>query len=286
MVGAKPPGQAARLEWLPVLAGLLVLYVPTFYEAATSFWLTDENGHGPIILAVILWLIWQKRAALFSASPDPAPATGLALLVCGLLIYVVGRSVGIALLEIGSLAPVLAGVLLAMRGWPALRALWFPLFFVAFMVPLPGIFVDAVTAPLKQGVSEITGRILYAAGYPVARSGVILLIGQYQLLVADACAGINSMFGLSALGLLYLYLVQSRSWLRNGLLLAGLLPIAFLANIARVTFLALITYHFGDRAGQGFLHGFSGMATFVVALSVIFLLDGILAFLIRTRAAV
>jgi exosortase B len=203
--------------------------------------------------------------------------------VPGLLTYVIGRSVEIALLEIGALAPVLAGVLLAMRGWPALRALWFPILFVAFMVPLPGIFVDAVTGPLKQGVSQIAAQILYAAGYPVARSGVILIIGQYQLLVADACSGINSMFGLAAVGLLYLYLVRRGSWLHNGLLLAALLPIAFCANIVRVMFLALITYHFGDRAGQGFLHGFSGMVLFIVALVVIFLLDSVLARLTRTR---
>jgi exosortase B len=248
---------------------------PTFYDAATTFWQTDENGHGPIILAVIVWLIWQERAALLTRPAIPHRLAGLAVLVPGLLIYVVGRAVGIALLEIGSLAPVLAGVLLAMRGWPALRALWFPIFFIAFMIPLPGIFVDAVTGPLKQYVSQIATQILYAAGYPIARSGVILTIGQYQLLVADACSGINSMFGLSAVGLLYLYIVRRSSWLHNGLLLASLLPIAFCANVVRVMFLALITYHFGDRAGQGFLHGFSGMVLFIVALLVIFLLDNI-----------
>ena len=284
---AKPPANAAaRFEWLPVLAGLLVLYVPTFYDAATTFWQTDENGHGPIILAVIVWLIWQERAVLITAPRDSAPLAGLAVLVPGLLIYVLGRAVGIALLEIGSLAPVLTGVLLAMRGWPALRALWFAIFFIAFMVPLPGIFVDAVTGPLKQYVSQFATQILYAAGYPIARSGVILTIGQYQLLVADACSGINSMFGLSAVGLLYLYIVHRSSWLHNGLLVASLLPIAFCANVVRVMFLALITYHFGDRAGQGFLHGFSGMVLFIVALLVIFLLDNILVRLIRTRASI
>jgi len=261
-----------------------VLYVPTFYDAATTFWQTDENGHGPLILAVVVWLFWQQRAIVLASQSDSAPVWGIALLVPGLLVYVIGRAVGVALLEVGSLAPVLAGVLLAMRGWPALRALWFPIFFIVFMIPLPGIFVDALTGPLKQYVSQIAAQILYVAGYPIARSGVILTIGQYQLLVADACSGINSMFGLSAVGLLYLYIVRRSSWLHNGLLLASLLPIAFCANVVRVMFLALITYHFGDAAGQGFLHGFSGMVLFVVALGIVFLFDSILARVIRTRA--
>src|SRR6185436_8744389 len=174
------------------------LYVPTFYKAATGFWQFEEHAHGPIILAIIVWLFWNKRAALFITSWERAQAAGIALLVFGLLLYVVGRSQEIALLEIGALAPILAGVLLAMRGWPALRVFWFPILFVAFMVPLPGFLVDALTGPLKQHVSAIAEQVLYAAGYPIARNGVMLTIGQYQLLVADACSGLNSMFSLSA----------------------------------------------------------------------------------------
>jgi exosortase B len=173
--------------------------------------------------------------------------------------------------------------LLAMRGWPALRALWFPILFVAFMVPLPGFFVDAVTGPLKQNVSAIAEQLLYAAGYPIARNGVVLTIGQYQLLVADACSGLNSMFSLSALGLLYMYLMHRASLLHNAIMLVSILPIAFAANIVRVVVLMLITYHFGDEAGQGFLHGAAGIVLLMVALIVFFLLDAILARVIKPR---
>ncbi len=37
-------------------------------------------------------------------------------------------------------------------------------------------------------------------GYPIARNGVVLMIGQYDLLIADACSGLNSMVALSGLG--------------------------------------------------------------------------------------
>ncbi len=276
-------GAAAGLDWLPVLAGLLVLYVPTFYSFATGLWQQDDHAHGPIILAVIVWLIWKKRAALFTVPPHSAPTSGFALLVFGLLLYVVGRSQEITMFESGALAPILAGVLLMMRGWPALRALWFPILFVAFMVPLPGFFVDAVTGPLKQHVSEIAEQLLYAAGYPIARSGVVLTIGQYQLLVADACSGLNSMYSLSALGLLYMYLMARTSLLHNAIMLVSILPIAFAANIIRVVVLVLITYHFGDEVGQGFLHNGAGVVLLLVALIILFLLDAILARVIKPR---
>jgi exosortase B len=207
-------------------------------------------------------------------------------LLFGLLLYVLGRSQDIFIFDIGSQIPVLIGILLITRGVPALKALWFPLFFIVFMIPLPGILVDAVTGPLKQHVSELAEAILYQAGYPIARSGVTLTIGQYQLLVADACSGLNSMFSLSALGLLYLYLMQHKSWLRNGVIIASLLPIAFVANVVRVMVLVLVTYHFGDEAGQGFIHGFAGILLFIISLLFLFALDGVLGWFIVDRAKV
>ena len=155
--------------------------------------------------------------------------------------------------------------------------------FVAYLVPLPGFFVDAMTLPLKLKVSEIAGKIFYDAGYPIAQDGVALIIGQYHLLVADACSGLNSMFSLSALGLLYLYLMQRKSWLHNALILLSLLPIAFVANIVRVIILVLVTYHFGDAAGQGFVHSFSGLVLFLIALIIIMALDAVLATVIKPR---
>ena len=276
----------AAFEWFPVIAGLLILYVPTFYDLARTLWQKDDFAHGPIILAIIAWLIWDKRQVLLAAPIRTAPVSGLSLLVIGLLFYVVGRSQEITIFEVGALAPMLAGVLLAMRGWLALRACWFTILFTAYLVPLPGFFVDAMTLPLKQAVSELAAEALYASGYPVAQDGIILIVGQYHLLVADACSGLNSMFSLSAVGLLYLYLMQRNSWLHNVLILASLLPIAFLANIVRVIILVLVTYHFGDAAGQGFVHGFSGLMMFMIALIIIIALDTILAMIFKPRKSV
>ena len=166
-----------------------------------------------------------------------------------------------------------------------MRAMWFPLLFVAFLVPFPAVYVDAVTGPLKQAVSAIAGQLLYAAGYPVARNGVILSIGQYRLLVADACSGLNSMISLSALGLLYLYLVRRKSWLHNALVLMSILPVAFAANVVRVLVLVLVTYYLGDEAGQGFLHGAAGVVLVMAALIIVFALDTFLARILKPRQA-
>lgn len=273
------------IEWLPVVLGLLVLYVPTLHDLVTIIWIRDDEFHGAIVLAVVAWLVWDRREVLLSPPAETAPAPGIALLICGLLLYALGRSQGILIFQVAALIPILGGTLLAMRGWPALRALWFMLLFCVYLIPLPAYVVDSLTLPLTQTVAYIVDHILYAAGYPIAHQGVTLTVGQYRLRVADACAGLNSMFSLSAIGLLYLYLKRYQSWLHNGLIVLSLLPIAFFANIVRVVILVLVTYTFGDDAGQGFVHGFSGIVLFVFALIAVLLLDAILLRLPRLRGA-
>src|SRR5678815_2516364 len=102
---------------------------------------------------------------------------------------------------------IVAAILLLLKGPAAIRVAWFALFYFIFMIPLPGIFVDGVTQPLKQWISAIVVELLYHVGYPISRNGVVLTIGQYQMLVADACSGLHSMYSLSALGTLFMYIM-------------------------------------------------------------------------------
>jgi len=260
------------LTWLPIIAGLLVLYVPSLLDLFRTTWASDEQKHGPIVLAIACWLAWRKWPDMWQASEAGQPSTwGWGSLTMGLLLYIVGRSQDIALFEIASVIWLLASILLLTRGVAALKTQWFPLFFMLFMIPLPGTIVETLTMPMKTAVSYVAEHILFWAGYPIARMGVILQIGQYKLilqigqyklLVADACAGLHTLFTLEALGLLYLNIVRRDSLLRNVTLAVLIVPISFTANVIRVIVLTLVTYHFGDEAGQGFLHGFAGMVLF------------------------
>lgn len=259
-----------------LLCAFAVLYGPTYYDLSHTVWASDEQGHGPIILAVSLWLLYGQRHALAAMTPRPAYFAGGLLFAFALVLYAFGRSQAIYLFEVSSQIFLLAGAALLLVGWAGLRLVWFPLFFLLFMVPLPEVLVTAVTTPLKTAVSAVASSTLYALGYPVGRAGVVITVGQYQLLVADACAGLNSMFTLEALGLLYMKLMNYTSAGRNVTLAALLVPISFVANIVRVMVLVLVTYHFGDEAGQGFVHGFAGMVLFFVALMMMVLVDSLM----------
>lgn len=267
--------------WVPIIIGLLALYIPTYQQVFSSLWVTEDQGHGPIVLMVIVFLFWQKREHFsLSAADKPAPILGGLTLVFGLLCYIAGRSQDIFILDLASQIFVLSGIFLLMRGLTMLKALWFPLFFIVFMIPFP---LDSLTLPMKMAVSYVTETILFWFDYPIAREGVILQIGQYQLLVADACAGMHTLISLEALGLLYLSLVKHDSLIRNVMLTLLIIPISFTANVIRVITLTLITYYFGDEVGQGFVHGFAGFLLFFVALMFIMTVDSMLQYFVKFK---
>ena len=271
------PWRAQFTAWLPIIVGLAVLYVPSLVDLFRGIWSSDEQMHGPIVLGISCWLIYRNWPAMMAASEGrPTSSAGWPIFAVGLLLYAVGRSQDILVFEIGSVIWLLIGIILLSRGLVALKAQWFALFFMLFMVPLPSEVVDVVTLPMKMAVSYVAEQVLYWVGYPIGRNGVILQIGQYMLLVADACAGLHTLLTLEALGLLYLNLVRRDSLFRNVGLAILIVPISFTANVIRVMALSLITYHFGDAAGQGFLHGFAGMVLFLSALLLIISFDTLL----------
>jgi len=271
-------------EWWPVLLGMVLLYAPTYYDLFNGLWSSEEQAHGPIILVLSIWLIYKKWPLITVGNINIySSVTGWMIFILALLFYMVGRSQQIMFFELGSFIWILFAILLIKRGNSALMSMWFPLFFMLFMLPLPGTIVTALTMPMKMAVSNVTENILYWADYPIARNGVILQIGKYQLLVADACAGLQTLLTLEALGLFYLNVTRHTSTFRNLMLGMLIIPISFTANVIRVIVLSLITYYYGDNAGQGFLHGFAGILLFLSALVLIIILDIFLQFIAKRR---
>ncbi len=276
----------ALREWGWISIGLCALYLPTLYDLFTGLWSEDEQMHGPVVLSISCWLLYRNWPRMVSeSSANDSSIWGWPIIVGALSSYFIGRVLNIPTFEVGSAVILVLGILLVSRGVAAAKVQWFALFFMLFMIPLPYLVVNAVTLPMKMAVSVVAEHVLFWAGYPVGRSGVILQVGQYMLQVADACAGLHTLLTLEALGLLYLNMVRRDSALRNLGLALLIVPISFTANVIRVIALCLITYHFGDEAGQGFLHGFAGMVLFLSALLLIISFDTLLQSIEKLRPA-
>lgn len=265
------------LVWPLLLVGsFLIAYAPTALGLINGPWQTEQEGHGPLIIAASLWLAWQSREQIKSAAMIPAPIVGWITLGCGLLLLFLARTQELLTFEVLSAIPVIVGCVLVTAGWPLLRILGFPIGFLFFAVPAPDWVIDGLTVPLKVLISDLVTKMLYAAGYPIAQNGVMIMIGTYQLLVKDACSGMNSIFALSAIGVFYTYAFRWGGKSRAILLLAAIIPITIFANFIRVVALVLIAYYGGIDLLEGSAHELTGLGLFVVAVALLVLFDGFL----------
>ena len=273
-------------SWV-LMAGVLALGLPTALVLTAGAWTQDSGAHGPIVLATALWLLWRERADMAPVAKPGHPLAVAAILALGLVVYVLGRMLDYDTLETGGLYGVMLAIVYGAVGRRAMTKAWFPLVFLLFVVPPPHLWMDRLTAPLKEFVSFSASNVLHALGLPVSREGVTIYVAQYQLLVEDACSGLNSLIGLTAVSLLYVYLRRRSSPGYAAVLLAFVLPIAVLSNIVRIMMLILLTYFGGDDVAQGFLHMTTGLFLFGLALLLVFALDegmGWAAVRLRRRA--
>ncbi len=264
--------------WIVVLvAGVAAMAIPTFQGIARVSWSTEQGGHGPIVLAIAIWLLVRAWPEMVAQARPGSAAIGAAILLPALALYVAARVVGSIVVESAALYLSLIAVLYLFIGKAAMRAGWFPLVYFLLVLPPPGSFVAAATQPLRLGITEWAVLILSQFGYPVARSGLSIVAGQYSLEVKAACGGLNSMISLTAMGLFYAWIRHSASVGYNLVLFASIIAMAIMANLVRVILLILITYHLGDRAAQGFLHDFAGLTMVAVAMGGVIVVDELLS---------
>jgi exosortase len=279
------PTRAGPAGYWVLAAGALALALPTMLGVARESWSTEQGAHGPIVLATALWLFWRRRGEVRALARPGDGRIALTAFAAIAPLYIIARITNVIEVEGFMMYGLLLVAAYWLIGFAPLRAMWFPIVYTLFVFPPPDTVVAMITQPLKIGISRLAIELLHGLGFPIAGSGVTIVIGQYQLLVAAACAGLNSLISLSAIGLFYIYVRHNANWRYAALLMLAIVPVAILANFIRVVALILIIYYLGDEAAQGFLHGFSGVAMFVFSVLGIFAVDALASPLRRRLAA-
>ncbi len=172
----------------------------------------------------------------------------------------------------------LAGIVLFLFGWARLRVMAFPLAFLLLMIPLPAIVFNQIALPLQLLASRVGEVALGTVDIPVLREGNVLVLANTTLEVAEACSGIRSLVSLLTLGIVFGYLADSRLWVRT-LIALSTVPVAIVANGARVAGTGIAAHRFGAAAAEGFFHEFAGWAVFLVAFLMMVSLQRLIAWL-------
>lgn len=262
---------------LPLIAGCAIFTGSFVVSLLGHSWLNDDAAHSPIILTIGSWLLVRRWGEVSAGRSSGSPALALAVLLPMLLVHVIARWLDWITLAGYSAWLSLVAVGYGLVGGTTLARLWFPLFYLLLALPLPKGTTVVLTQDIRLLLSDLAVRLLDLFNYPVARAGVTLFVDRYELLVEEACSGLNSMLSLTAVGLFYAYVKYGSNWRYTLLFTVLMIAVAIAANFVRVILLILITYHFGDAAAQSFIHAAAGVTLFVIALSGMFILDRLLA---------
>ncbi len=255
----------------PHLAGLCVIlaillgavYWKILRALAIQWWDDANYSHGFLVPLFSLYLVWQQRAAL-SRLPRSGSLLGLPVVLAGIALLILGDLGAENFLMRSSLIVIIAGLILFHLGTKVFRAVLFPLAFLFFMVPLPGVIFYAVTFPLQRLAAEQAAWTLDALGIPVLLDGNVIHLAQLSLGVTEACSGIRSLISLFAGAVAWAYLLIPAGWAMI-VFVAATVPITILANATRVVLTGLIGRQFGVDYATGFFHEFAGWAIYVFA---------------------
>lgn len=262
----------SRMIWLPaIVIAYLVLYLPTFkylwdrWEHDTQYSLAYLV---PFVSGYFVWRLWKQA----SSTQRSASIWGLVIVIAALLVHIVGTILDVAVLSAVSIIACLVGGCLYFRGSAFTRALWFPLAYTLFMIPLPEGITDMVGFPLQLWASASTAHILRLLGIEVVRNGVSMSVPGFDFEVAAACSGMSSLVALVGVSAVYAYITNLPNKYRWALFALSL-PIALAANVVRITTIALVGYWAGAYTAMHIYHDWSSPILFVVAILLLFVIS-------------
>ncbi|HUQ95388.1 MAG TPA: exosortase/archaeosortase family protein [Bryobacteraceae bacterium] len=268
------PASDARAEGLPFgvpglvwfFALLSLCYAPILLNLANQWMMDEDMGHGFFVPVIAGYVAWQKREEL-AAAPLKRNWLGLVVLAVAAFQSIIGTLGAELFLSRTAFILSVIGCVLFLGGYAAIRVLAFPLFLLAFMIPIPSIIYNRITFPLQLLASGVAETVLTLVGIPVYRDGNVLELPSQKLSVVEACSGIRSLLSLSFLSLVYGYFFDQKSWMK-WLLLVATAPIAITANASRVTLTGLLS-EINVEYSQGIYHSLSGWVVFMVALVIL-----------------
>ncbi len=251
-----------------VVAALLGI---TFYigirEMIHVWNVREEYSYGYLIPFITLFLIWQRKNVV-EGIPFSGSWVGVLVVAFGLMLFFLGSLSTIKTIVQYALLIVVIGSALAIMTWKGLKPVFIPLLFLAFMVPLPGVFLNNLSSQLQLLSSDIGVGITRLFGISVYLEGNVIDLGSYKLQVVEACSGLRYLFPLMALSFICAYIFEGAFWKRAVIFLSSM-PITVLMNSFRIGVIGVLVEYWGIAQAEGFIHNFEGWAVFMACFGII-----------------
>jgi exosortase C (VPDSG-CTERM-specific) len=272
--GAATNGRfAGWCAYLVILCGAFALQLREFVTYAA-----DSDVHSyvlliPFVTAYLIYIRWKELSRELRTSWGYAlllTAAGTGALFASLRFTDLGENDHMTLIALSFVCFVIAGVFLFL-GSKWARSAMFPLFFLAFMIPLPEAAIDSLENASKVASAEVANWLFLLTGTPFLRSGVDFQLPGIAITVAKECSGIRSSLVLAITSLLAANVFLRTTW-RRALLVGVVIPLGLLRNGTRILVISLLCVHIGPHMINSVIHRRGGPFFFAVSLIPLFLL--------------
>ena len=234
----------------------------------------DTASHIILVPFVTLTLLYQRRDSIF-ASVRWAPVAGVGVILVGLGLLLAGRLYrdvdsheGSLSFMVGGIVVLWVGGFLLFHGREAFRAALFPLLFLGFMIPMPGIVLDRATLFLKTGSTEAVAGLFTLTRTPYYRDGFVFSLPKFAIEIADECSGIRSSIALLLTSLLAGDMFLGTGW-KKALLVLAVFPVVIVKNGVRIVCLSLLATYVNPGFLTGQLHHDGGFVFFLLGLAIL-----------------
>ena len=259
---------AGMAKWGVLLIVLIIAYGPMLWDVAVQCCSSWNYAHGLLVPIFAGGFLWLRRERMRDCKVWGS-WWGITFLVAAALLNIVGGRWSVPYFQRISLLPCLAGIVLLVWGWQALRWSGPSIAFLAFMYPFPLPVSFPLSEMLQRMGAAASAFTLRVIGIPAFTEGTIIVLRDSQVEVAEACSGIRILGGCCIVALGLILLTQHKTWLKC-LIVASAVPIAVGANIARITLTAVLQVCMGQELTRGVLHDVLGVCTPVLAVGLLF----------------
>ena len=258
-------------DYLPLLLVticFMTLYNQVIHKMIQDWSIDDNFSHGFMIPFISGYLIWQQRKRLSDTLVNPSN-WGIILIATSLLFFFIAYIGAEQFTMRFSMILLILSISVYFAGWKFTKAIFPPVAYLIFMIPIPAIIWNKIAFPLKIFATKMAVDVIHFFEIPAYREGNIIHLTNTTLEVVDACSGLRSLMSLLALSAAFA-LISNHTRIGKLILILSAIPIAIFTNIVRLSSTAALARHFGPQVAEGFLHDTSGILVFGLAFALLY----------------
>lgn len=264
-----------------IISSIVLLVTTLAIYSPALIWLVDywvrhpEYLHGFLVPVFSAFLLWDRRDML-KLDQLKGSYWGVPVVLGSLALAMFADFDYTRVIKCMTLVPMLGGLVLLVGGWHAIHWSWSAIAFLGLMMPVPGRFSGLLSQQLQAVGTSISVFVLQTLGLPAIAEGNVIVLSKSRLGVVEACSGLRMLILFFAACIGAAFYLRNRDIITRVIIGLSAIPIAIIANVARITITAFLYENVSQELGDKIFHDLAGWLMMPLAIALVWLETAIL----------